>query len=225
MIVWGGNITSTGGRYCACADGLLVYRDLDGDGHGDPALPSPSCGGVVPAGHSPTADDCDDASAAVHPSAAETCNDVDDDCDGLVDGGDGDGDALAAVCDNCPGVFNRSQSDRDGDSEGDACDVDDGLIYFLSPPDAQTVLWQAEQGFTSWNVYRGDLEVLRTTGIYTQVPGSNPLADRFCGLVVPQLLDATDPGAGRLAFELVTGVSAGVESGLGDARTNTHPCP
>lgn len=45
--------------------------DLDGDGHDDA-----ECGG----------DDCDDASAAVHPGAAEVCTGgVDDDCNGLAD--------------------------------------------------------------------------------------------------------------------------------------------
>src|SRR5262245_31546856 len=32
-----------------------------------------------------TCGDCDDASPAANPAASETCNHVDDDCDGLVD--------------------------------------------------------------------------------------------------------------------------------------------
>jgi hypothetical protein len=32
-------------------------------------------------------EDCDDTNAAVHPGAVETCDDLDDDCDGLVDEG------------------------------------------------------------------------------------------------------------------------------------------
>lgn len=32
-------------------------------------------------------DDCDDAAPAVHPGAAEACNLVDDDCDGVADEG------------------------------------------------------------------------------------------------------------------------------------------
>jgi len=51
-------------------DGLFFSCDSidhDGDGYS-------SCGG-----------DCDDANGMVHPGAAETCNAIDDDCDGLVD--------------------------------------------------------------------------------------------------------------------------------------------
>jgi len=50
----------------------LTCGDADWDGHADAA-----CGG----------DDCDDADAAVYPGAAEDYDQVDDDCDGLVDEG------------------------------------------------------------------------------------------------------------------------------------------
>ncbi|MBM4370272.1 MAG: putative metal-binding motif-containing protein [Deltaproteobacteria bacterium] len=72
--------------------------------------------------------------------AAETCNGLDDDCDGDADEGfpdtDGDGDAdcfdldddgdgVLDLADNCPLVPNLSQLDTDGDGEGDLCDGDD----------------------------------------------------------------------------------------------------
>ncbi|WP_170228821.1 choice-of-anchor L domain-containing protein [Polyangium fumosum] len=51
--------------------------------------------------------DCDDANPAVHPGAAETCNEVDDDCDGEVDEGDvccpdPDADGVCGAADQCP---------------------------------------------------------------------------------------------------------------------------
>ena len=59
------------------------YADLDHDGYGDPAARTESCD--APPGTVATAGDCDDDDAAVNPAAVETCNDVDDDCDGTVD--------------------------------------------------------------------------------------------------------------------------------------------
>ncbi len=143
--------------------------------------------------------------------------------------GDTDGDRVGDVCDNCLLDPNQSQSDLNGDDQGDLCDVDDGLIYLFST-DRDYVEWQQESGFTSWNVYEGDLSVLRGTGEYTQQPGSNPLAERHCGLGDPYVLDLGTPPPGSVKFALVTGVAGGVESGLGSngagvPRANTHPCP
>ncbi len=39
-----------------------------------------------------------------------------------LDVSDVDGDNIAAICDNCPNVYNPSQVDGDGDRVGDACD-------------------------------------------------------------------------------------------------------
>ena len=82
----------------------------------------------------------------------------------------------------------------------------------------------------SWNVYRGDLDVLRSTGVYTQLPGSNPIASRSCGLPLPSTLDLFEPSAGKTASYLVTGLSEVGEGDLGQdssggLRGNDHPCP
>lgn len=73
----------------------------------------------------------------------------------------------------------------------------------------------AEQGFSSWSVYEGDLGILRSGGAYTQLPGSNPRAQRHCGVTDLYVEDFADPAPGTAAFHLVTGVAGGVESGLG----------
>src|SRR6185503_3844102 len=99
--------------------------------------------------------------------------------------------------------------------QGDLCDVNDGLIYLFNTGDKSYIEWDAEQGFTSWNVYEGDLGVLRSGGAYTQVPGSNPRAERHCGASDPWVEDFGVLAAGTAAFHLVTGVTSGVESGLG----------
>jgi hypothetical protein len=138
---------------------------------------------------------------------------------------DHDGD----ICDNCPSTPNATQGDYDSDGEGDFCDLDDGLIslFFSSGVDLG---WDAESGYDSWNVYRGDLEVLKDTGTYTQEPGSNDLAGMYCGLAAPSISDPGVPMAGATAYYLTTGVSGGVEGSLGTdssgvERPNHNPCP
>jgi hypothetical protein len=61
------------------------YRDADSDGYGNPALSTQAC--AQPAGYVTDSSDCNDGNAAVHPGATETCNGVDDNCDGQIDEG------------------------------------------------------------------------------------------------------------------------------------------
>jgi len=70
--------------------------------------------------------------------------------------------------------------------------------------------------------------VLRTTGVYTQVPGSNPDAAQACELTTTSQ-PVPDPSLGETVFYLVSGNSAGVEVGLGTdsigvPRPNLIPC-
>ncbi len=64
------------------------FLDADEDGFGDPADSLRAC--IAPSGRVDNDLDCDDADDAIHPDATESCNDIDDDCDGLVDDADGD---------------------------------------------------------------------------------------------------------------------------------------
>jgi len=85
------------------AEDGIWYLDADGDGYGTDGSSQQSCEApedtyVLLGG------DCDDADPRVHPSAEELCDDIDNDCNGLVDddpdvGGslfpmDGDGDGF-----------------------------------------------------------------------------------------------------------------------------------
>ncbi|MEW6217924.1 MAG: DUF2341 domain-containing protein [Thermodesulfobacteriota bacterium] len=61
------------------------FRDADGDGDGDAASPLATCQAGAPAGYVATSTDCSDTNAAVNPGATESCNGVDDNCNGQVD--------------------------------------------------------------------------------------------------------------------------------------------
>ncbi len=62
------------------------YTDADGDTYGDPGSPVISCSGA-PLGAVADNTDCNDGNASVNPGGTETCNGIDDDCDGSTDEG------------------------------------------------------------------------------------------------------------------------------------------
>ncbi len=95
-------------------DATTWYADADADRYGDAATSVTSC--TRPSGYVADATDCDDAVAAIHPGAEETCNDVDDDCDREVDEDATDADPWYA--------------DSDGDSWGNAAYV----VYACDQP-------------------------------------------------------------------------------------------
>ena len=64
---------------------ITFFRDADADGFGASAPTLQAC--ARPAGYAPVNGDCDDANAARHPGAAETCNHSDDNCNGAADEG------------------------------------------------------------------------------------------------------------------------------------------
>jgi hypothetical protein len=84
MIIWGGG-TNTGGRYCACGGGAVStwYPDADGDRYGVDSTGVPSCS--QPPGYVAYGGDCNDSDPGINPGGTETCNALDDNCDGAVD--------------------------------------------------------------------------------------------------------------------------------------------
>ena len=59
------------------------YADSDSDGYGDAATSTDACS--APSGFVADGTDCNDADTGANPGATETCNGVDDNCDGTTD--------------------------------------------------------------------------------------------------------------------------------------------
>ncbi len=87
LIVSGKNY---GGAYAVEVDGFNSCTDSDKDGYNGKSL---TC---------PIGNDCNDANADINPGKAEACNNVDDNCNGLVDEGfDKDGDGYTTCNGDC----------------------------------------------------------------------------------------------------------------------------
>jgi len=88
-------------------DGLTFYAyylDSDGDSYGNLANTISICFNQIPTGYADNALDCDDNNPAIHPGAAEICDGIDNNCDGVAEEGL---------------VFNTYYIDFDGDGFGD----------------------------------------------------------------------------------------------------------
>ena len=119
----------------SATDCIAWYVDGDDDGYG---AGDPVCACVAQGSHTVSkAGDCNDGDGAVHPGAAEICDGVDNDCDGVTDGpgakgctnfhadvdGDGYGDPASSACLCAPGgvftVINKTD-----------CDDNNATVYF-----------------------------------------------------------------------------------------------
>lgn len=108
-------------------DAAVWYGDADGDGFGDPGALTSAC--TAPYGFVADSSDCDDSNADAHPGATETCNDLDEDCDGQRDediptetwwrdaDGDGLGDPAESVedCGEGRGYVDNAEDCNDSD--------------------------------------------------------------------------------------------------------------
>ena len=108
---------------------VTYFIDRDGDGFGDALTAQTSCG--QPQGFVLNDTDCDDNNAAINPSATEIVNnDIDENCDGIAEviDNDGDGANSSVDCDdNNPNVFPGAAELCDGIDNNCNLQVDEGL--------------------------------------------------------------------------------------------------
>ena len=114
---------------------VMMWPDSDGDGYYESQTGSPTLGCGTVAGYAANGGDCNGAAPLIHPGAPETCNNVDDDCDGDVDElvrptcGVGWCARYSSTCNasDCrPGpptseTCNRFDDDCDGEDDNGAC--------------------------------------------------------------------------------------------------------
>ena len=75
------------GLYNDGLDVFTYYRDADQDGFGDEGMSIDSCINIAPDGYVTQGGDCNDNDENVHPDAAEVCDDIDNNCNGLYNDG------------------------------------------------------------------------------------------------------------------------------------------
>lgn len=68
---------------CECTITRTYYKDNDQDGYGNPNITVEGCS--PPPGYVADNTDCNDSNAAINPGATEVCNNIDDNCDGVID--------------------------------------------------------------------------------------------------------------------------------------------
>ncbi len=140
------------------------YADSDVDTYGNASVSTSSCS--APSGYVSDSTDCNDASASVHPGASETCNSVDDDCDGSIDEGvtttyyaDADGDTYgnllvtAAAC-SAPSGYVSHDSDCDDTDAAinplavEVCDLVDNDCDFVVDDGVMSTFYVDSDGDT-----------------------------------------------------------------------------
>jgi len=103
----------------------VYYKDLDGDGYGQYNDSILICYLTPPVGYSLLADDCDDTNPNIHPNAVESCNGVDDNCNGQIDEENATG---------CATYFYDADGDGYGISNNSKCLCSPSAPYTATQP-------------------------------------------------------------------------------------------
>jgi parallel beta-helix repeat protein len=112
-------------------------------------------------------------------------------------------DAFLAPPVDLRGVLRPVDGDASGTSESDIGARENEGVTRLVFPDKTALAWDDSVGPGFFNVYRGDLQVLRDQGLYVQDPLVVLGAEQFCGLLLSGVTDIDVPDPGQVYFYLV----------------------
>ena len=107
------------------------YQDLDADGHGNDAVSLEQCD--QPTDFIDNNTDCDDADITVNPDEVDTCDGIDNDCDGVIDEDESTGSTAFCAATSCAEILADDPTAQDGiyyiqDANGNAieayCEMD-----------------------------------------------------------------------------------------------------
>jgi hypothetical protein len=173
-------------------DAPTWWLDADGDGVGGARLSQRAC--TAPVGYAALSTDCDDLRALTFPGAAEACNDIDDDCDGVAD------DGLAT-----PTLYRDGDGDGFGDPAGARTDCDALPGYVANNTDCDDARSSANPGAT---------EVC--DGVDNDCDGSLDAADPSISGATTVYTDADGDSYGAGAAQRACGVPTGTATRAGD---------
>ena len=108
----------------SAVDATTWYEDADSDNFGNPSVSDVECN--QPTGYVADNTDCDDSVASTYPGADESCNSVDDDCDGDID----EDDAIDVVT-----WYRDADADTFGDPASTDIDCDQPTGYVADDTD------------------------------------------------------------------------------------------
>ncbi len=198
----------------------------------------------------PEGDDCDDSDAAIHPDAEETCNGIDDDCDGELDedasdaidlwadvDGDGYGDmaSTTAACEPTEGWVENSEDCDDSDASihpgaDEICNgIDDDCDGELDEGSADLTTWYGDEDGDGYGDPHSSVtaceqpkgHVADATDCDDGDAAVNPAADELCNGVDDDCDGELD---GDDAIDAATWYADDDADGYGDMASTTAAC-